>query len=123
MPVFDVLLLLLLLPLQLLPLLLLPPAQILQSPNTPLDVSVSGDLWRLLKLSTALNSFLPLSPAGCAGGLLLLPAVLPVPQADVAADYRFAAAPSGRVAVPYSIRLQRCAGRLPKGAHVTAAGA
>lgn len=87
----------------------------LQSPNTPLEVAVSVDLWPLLKFATAANSFLPASPASGTGGLVLLPAVLPAAEPSaVAADYRFD--DQKQQLVPYSIRLQRFSGQLPAGA-------
>jgi hypothetical protein len=87
---------------------------ILQAPNSPLDVSVSADLWPLLKFATAANAFLPMDSATGTGGLILLPAVLPAPQpSSVATDYRFE--DQKQQLVPYSIRLQRLTSQLPGG--------
>lgn len=89
---------------------------LLQSPNSPLEVSVSADLWPLLKFATAANAFLPTSRTTGTGGLVMLPAVLPTPSepaAAVAADYRFD--DQKQQLVPYAIRLQRFTGKLPQG--------
>jgi hypothetical protein len=101
-------------------LLLLP---LLQSPNSPLEVSVTADLWPLLKFATAANTFLPVAAATGTGGLVMLPAVLPAVPAEpapVAVDYRFDDAK--QQLVPYAIRLQRFTGNLPQGALLSCSG-
>jgi hypothetical protein len=90
--------------------------RVLQSPNSPLEVSVTADLWPLLKFATAANTFLPITPATGTGGLVMLPAVLPAAPAEpapVAVDYRFDDAK--QQLVPYAIRLQRFTASLPEG--------
>ncbi|WIA40088.1 hypothetical protein OEZ86_013500 [Tetradesmus obliquus] len=92
---------------------------ILQSPNAPLEVSVTADLWPLLKFATAANTFLPVTAAAGTGALVMLPAVLPAVPAEpapVAVDYRFDDAK--QQLVPYAIRLQRFTGSLPEGMEV-----
>ena len=82
-----------------------------------MEVSVTTDLWPLLKFTTAANTFLPVSPQAGSGALLLLPAVLPAPEpAAVAADYRFEDQNAKQQLVPYAIRLQRFTGSLQEGA-------
>ncbi|KAF6263315.1 hypothetical protein COO60DRAFT_1635331 [Scenedesmus sp. NREL 46B-D3] len=92
---------------------------LLQSPNSPLEVSVTADLWPLLKFATAANTFLPVAASTGTGGLVMLPAVLPAAPAEpapVAVDYRFDDAK--QQLVPYAIRLQRFTGSLPQGMEV-----
>lgn len=82
-----------------------------------MEVTITSDLWPLLKFATAANTFLPLSASSGSGGLLLLPAVLPAPEpsAAVAVDYRFEDQSMKQQLVPYAIRLQRFTGGLPQG--------
>lgn len=82
-----------------------------------MEVSVTTDLWPLLKFATAANTFLPVSAQTGSGALLLLPAVLPALEPDaVAADYRFEDQNAKQQMVPYAIRLQRFTGNLAEGA-------